>query len=78
MLARLARAEELTAVWVPDPVHEAMRDVVRASESRPRASSSTSYSNRTMASAEAGSSEPSPRLCGKRNVPFSNLLYQRA
>lgn len=29
-LARLARANELTAVWVPDAVHEAMRDVVRA------------------------------------------------
>jgi transposase len=29
-LARLARAGELTAVWVPDPVHEAMRDLVRA------------------------------------------------
>ena len=29
-LARLARAGELTDVWVPDPVHEAMRDVVRA------------------------------------------------
>ena len=29
-LARLARAGELTYVWVPDPVHEAMRDLVRA------------------------------------------------
>jgi transposase len=29
-LARLARAGELTSVWVPDPVHEAMRDLVRA------------------------------------------------
>jgi len=29
-LARLARAGERTDVWVPDPVHEAMRDVVRA------------------------------------------------
>jgi len=29
-LARLARAGELTAVWVPDEVHEAMRDLVRA------------------------------------------------
>jgi hypothetical protein len=25
-LARLHRAGELTAVWVPDPTHEAMRD----------------------------------------------------
>jgi len=29
-LAKLLRAEELTAVWVPDPAHEAMRDLVRA------------------------------------------------
>ena len=30
MLAKLLRAEELTAVWVPDPAHEAMRDLTRA------------------------------------------------
>lgn len=30
MLARLLRAGELTYVWVPDPIHEAMRDLVRA------------------------------------------------
>lgn len=29
-LARLHRAGELVAVWVPDPAHEAMRDLVRA------------------------------------------------
>jgi transposase len=29
-LARLMRAGELTAVWVPDAVHEAVRDLVRA------------------------------------------------
>lgn len=29
-LARLLRAGELTAVWVPDECHEAMRDLVRA------------------------------------------------
>jgi transposase len=29
MLARLHRAGELTNVWVPDPAHEAMRDLVR-------------------------------------------------
>src|ERR687886_2487515 len=29
-LARLNRAGELTSVWVPDPAHEAMRDLVRA------------------------------------------------
>ena len=30
MLAKLPRAGELTAVWVPDAAHEAMRDLVRA------------------------------------------------
>jgi transposase len=29
-LARSLRAGELTAVWVPDPAHEALRDLVRA------------------------------------------------
>jgi transposase len=29
-LAKLLRAGELTAVWVPDQAHEAMRDLVRA------------------------------------------------
>jgi transposase len=28
--ARLRRAEELTAVWVPDDAHEAIRDLIRA------------------------------------------------
>src|SRR6202142_3195660 len=31
-LARNYRAEELTAVWVPDRAHEALRDLVRARE----------------------------------------------
>jgi transposase len=31
-LARLHRAGELTGVWVPDIVHEAVRDLVRARE----------------------------------------------
>jgi len=29
-LAKLLRSEELTAIWVPDAAHEAMRDLVRA------------------------------------------------
>lgn len=32
MLARLSRAGELTTVWVPDPAHEAMRDLIRSRE----------------------------------------------
>jgi transposase len=31
-LAKLLRADELTAVWVPDGRHEAMRDLTRARE----------------------------------------------
>jgi transposase len=31
-LARLHRAGELTGVWVPDAIHEAIRDLVRARE----------------------------------------------
>jgi transposase len=31
-LARLHRASELTAIWVPDPDHEAVRELVRARE----------------------------------------------
>ena len=30
MLAKLHRAGELTALWVPDGAHEAMRDLIRA------------------------------------------------
>ncbi len=33
MLAKLHRAGELTPVWVPDPCHEAMRDLVRCRSS---------------------------------------------
>src|SRR5262245_59357155 len=32
MLARLSRAGEFTTVWVPDPAHEAMRDLIRSRE----------------------------------------------
>ena len=36
-LAKLDRAGELTAVWVPDAAHEAMRDLVRARATAVRA-----------------------------------------
>ena len=36
-LAKLHRAGELTAVWVPDPRHEAVRDLVRARQAAVRA-----------------------------------------
>ena len=35
-LARSYRAKELTAVWVPDAAHEALRDLVRAREAAKR------------------------------------------
>ena len=37
MLARLHRAGELTEAWVPDAVHEAMHDLVRARATAARA-----------------------------------------
>lgn len=36
LLARLARSGDLTAVWVPDPAHEALRDLCRAREAAKR------------------------------------------
>ncbi len=36
-LAKLDRSGELTAVWVPDPAHEALRDLVRARAASVRA-----------------------------------------
>src|ERR1700740_2682019 len=36
-LAKLLRAGELTAVWVPDERHEAMRDLVRARDTAAKA-----------------------------------------
>ena len=35
-LAKLHRAGELTSVWVPDPSHEAIRDLVRARQAAVR------------------------------------------
>ena len=40
-LARSYRAGDLTPVWVPDAAHEALRDVVRAAHTSPRAISNT-------------------------------------
>src|SRR3954452_9900736 len=37
-LARLHRAGELTAIWVPDPGHEAVRELVRAPDAAWRGS----------------------------------------
>jgi transposase len=34
MLAKLHRAGELTAIWIPDAAHQAMRDLVRARRQR--------------------------------------------
>jgi transposase len=36
MLAKLHRADELTAVWTPDEAHEAMRDLIRARDTAVR------------------------------------------
>src|ERR1700739_2864523 len=41
MLAKLHRAGELTAIWIPDAAHEAMRDLVRARSTAVRALTKT-------------------------------------
>ena len=51
MLAKLHRAGELTAVWVPDAAHEAMRDLVRA---RVTAGSESGAKRREKGLAKAG------------------------
>ena len=45
-LAKLHRAGELTAVWVSDPGHEAMRDLVRARRDAVRALAGRASSSR--------------------------------
>ena len=51
MLAKLHRAGELTAVWVPDAAHEAIRDLVRA---RVTAGSESGAKRREKGLAKAG------------------------
>jgi len=41
MLAKLHRAGELTAIWIPDATHEAIRDLVRARATARRVLSKT-------------------------------------
>jgi transposase len=53
-LARLLRAGELTAIWVPDEAHEAVRDLIRASAQR--AEDATGAKQTVAASCSARSS----------------------
>lgn len=55
MLAKLHRAGELTAVWIPDAAHEAMRDLVRARATAVRVLSKARQLCRGFCSATAAS-----------------------
>jgi transposase len=55
MLAKLHRAGELTAVWVPDAAHEAMRDLVRARATAVRVTARRASTSRVSCCATAGS-----------------------
>ena len=59
MLAKLHRAGELTAVWVPDAAHEAMRDLIRARATAVRVLGNLRHLFR-LSSACAGSAPVSP------------------
>ena len=59
-LARLHRAGELTPVWVPDPEHEAMRDLVRA-----RAELRRQALDLAAPGMAAGPDLPAPRPAGR-------------
>ena len=61
-LARLHRAGELTGVWVPDVVHEAVRDLVRAREAAARRSAPQAPAAALLPPA------PRPDLRGRRSL----------
>jgi len=63
-LAKLHRAGELTAVWVPDPGHEAMRDLVRARLDAVRAlrrARQQGWCHRSIRAVRASNAAVSPR-----------------
>src|SRR5215211_7878649 len=53
-LARLHRAGELTAIWIPDPTHEAMRDLVRARTAALQAMRGIAFLSAVVLAAEVG------------------------
>ena len=57
-LARLHRAGELTRIWVPDPAHEAVRELMRA---RPTAAGGC-VAPQLTGDRRGGSTEPAPDL----------------
>ena len=67
-LARLHRAGELTAVWVPDRGHEAMRDLVRAREAAQEAQKRARQQLQSFLLRHAASIRAAPpgrwRICG--------------
>ena len=76
-LAKLDRAGELTAVWVPEPEHEAMRDLVRARAAAVKAlrrarQQLSGFSARATAACEAARTGPWHTAAGWRHCGSSS------
>ena len=65
-LARLLRAGELTAVWVPDEGHEAMRDLVRARAAAVDTRNMAEYTNPRRLVSHVTITDPHHFLFGSR------------
>ena len=65
-LAKLLRADELTAVWVPDGRHEAMRDLTRARETA------------MHGFAHASASRSRPFCCGRDGLSAGKKTWTKA
>ena len=68
-LARLHRAGELTPVWVPDPAHEAVRDLVRAREAAMEDAAAASASTCSRFLLRHGRIFPRPQTPGRGRMP---------
>ena len=81
-LAKLHRAGELTAVWVPDQAHEAIRDLVRARQAavrtlrQARQQLSGFLLRHGSSLSPAGLDAVAPALAGKPQVRPSGALYR--
>jgi hypothetical protein len=71
MLAKLHRAGELTAVWVPDAAHEAMRDLVRARATAVRVAGKARQHLQGPAGPSPPSFAPPEQRIASRPVPKS-------
>ena len=69
-LAKLLRAGELTAVWVPDARHEAMRDLTRARECGGRAISARKRQQVSSLLLRLGRHYPGKTTWGKAHLDW--------